>query len=152
MQKVPYTNSTKKIVHVGNVTIFPGDTREVDPTLLPGHKAKQPAEQLDVNPILALLDGSVKQIADALSGISAEDLDALELAEEAGKTRKGVLEAIAEERLSRADAAQEAEEFVAELTAMSDEDLDAAVDMYQEDAGKLALVEAEIARRAGGDN
>ena len=58
---------------------------------------EEPAAQ--PGPFDALLDGTVKTVSAAiLSGEHDADLDAIEAAETAGKTRKGVLEVIAERR------------------------------------------------------
>lgn len=38
MKMVPCTNSTKKIMHVGSKTIWPGDTRDVEETLHPDYE------------------------------------------------------------------------------------------------------------------
>lgn len=45
--------------------------------------------------LLKLLDSSIDDVKAGLAGKSAEDLEALRAAEADGKTRKGVLEAIA---------------------------------------------------------
>lgn len=52
--------------------------------------------------LLDLLDENVATVTEALPACTPEDLDRLEAAETEGKTRKGVLEAIAAERLRRA--------------------------------------------------
>ena len=104
MALIAYTNTGKTSVHIGNKTIRPGDTREVDETLVSGYKsptAKQaPVEgELDL-----LLKGSVKDVLAGLEALSDHDLDALEALENAAKPpRKGVLEGALKEMLRRAD-------------------------------------------------
>lgn len=103
--RIPVTNNTDTMLHIGGKVIRPGETRDVDESLVPDELkpvAAQAATDAPEDPVLALLDGSVKEIAEALAGLSDADIDALEAAEEAGKTRKGVLAAIAEQRLARA--------------------------------------------------
>ncbi len=57
------------------------------------------SEPVEPDPFSELLDGNVRKVSDAvLSGAHDTDLDAIEAAETAGKTRKGVLGAIAERR------------------------------------------------------
>lgn len=63
------------------------------------------ADEADVTADLGgephLLDGSVKDVVAALSGLSDQELNGLISAEQAGKARKGVLAAIEDERANR---------------------------------------------------
>ena len=67
--------------------------------------------------VLALLDGSVRDVSAALPDLSDEDLARLKQSEEAGKTRKGVMQAIAEEALKRAVAKTEGDQVEAKTPA-----------------------------------
>ena len=152
MAKIPYTNNTKKIQHIGSVMLFPGDSREVEETHLPDFKSHAPAappeEDTALAALLELLDRSVPEIEGALPSFSLEELETLEQAEQNGKTRKTLIEAIAEERLSRASQTQEAAEYMALLASMSEEELTDQLALCEGDEGKLALVNAEIDKRS----
>ena len=152
MAKIPYTNNTNKIQHIGTVMLFPGDSREVEETHLPDYKghapAQAPEEDTALAALLALLDQSVPEIEQALPSLSLEELETLEQAEQNGKTRKTLIEAIAEERLSRASQTQEAAEYMALLASMSEEELTDQLALCEGDEGKVALVNAEIDKRS----
>lgn len=108
MRRSHYTNNSDKAMYVAGVLIPPGETRLVDTLQILTPEAlaapNTPAEQSPPASVLDILDGSVKDVADALQGVSDDDLETLDQAEQNGKTRKGVLEAIAAERLRRAQA------------------------------------------------
>lgn len=98
----PWTNTTDRIQHLGGKMIRPGATRDVEETLLPGFAPAAAAVEPDMDAVLELLEGSVDTVKEAVPRLENEDLDRLEAAEIAGKARKGVLEAVANERLERA--------------------------------------------------
>ena len=109
-EEVPYHNNKDHVVTIGTKSIRPGDTRMVDADLIPEHmlkdehkRAAKPAEP-EAAPTDTLIDKNVGEIKAALAGLSDDELDQLETAELAGNTRKGALEAIAAERLHRAEA------------------------------------------------
>lgn len=104
MSKAHYHNTSESPVYIGGVMIPPGASREVNARLVPGATAPAVAQEPEVDAIAALLDGTVKEIEAALEGLSDEDLAKAEAAERAGKDRKGVIEALAEETLRRAAA------------------------------------------------
>jgi hypothetical protein len=121
MNKVHHHNTTAAPMYVGGVMIPPGAARLVDARLVPGAKPKtEPLPEGD--PLLDILDGSVPEVVARLDAVSAVGLNQLEAAEKNGKTRKGVLAGIAEERLRRATF-QPSEDQIAALQTMSDEDL-----------------------------
>lgn len=101
MDKVPYHNTTDTPRYVGGVLVEAGQTR-----MVPAMAVNPPAAAAPAAPaadghddaLLALLDGNTAEITEALPGLDAAQLDALELAEANGKTRKGVLAAIAAAR------------------------------------------------------
>jgi len=111
MAKIPHTNTTENIQHIGNTTLWPGDTREVEESLIPGKAPDQEAAPDPTDPIAELLaenKGVIERQIQARDEtgrpiIDMEALLTLEAAENATeKPRKGVLSAIAEEKLRRA--------------------------------------------------
>lgn len=106
MKRIPYTNTTEQAAYVGGVLIQPGETRLVDALQVspPDEGTPPEATQDDdqTHSVLGLLDRSVKDIGEALPTLTDDNLTTLETAENDGKTRKGVLEAIAAERIRRA--------------------------------------------------
>ena len=149
MSKIAYTNTTDKIQHVGCVTLYPGDTREVEETHLPNFKKPDAEVEQKKDPLLDLLTGTVLAVTNALPDLSIEELDRLEAGEKATeKPRKGILEAITEEKLSRAASTQETAEFTVSLEGMSEDELLDQLTLVEDDEGKLALVNAEIEKRA----
>lgn len=105
MKQVHYHNTTDAPVYIGGVLIAPGAARLVDARLVPGAAEVQDTTP-ETDPLLDLLDGSVGEVVGKLEGLSDEELTQLETAETDGKTRKGVLAGITEERLRRASEAQ----------------------------------------------
>lgn len=104
MNKVPHTNETQKFLHIGAVTIPPGETRDVDASLLPGFKPvvglpSQPEIPPDL--LAELLKASIKNIVPELPGMSDDDLARAATLEAAGQHRKSLLEAFAAENLRR---------------------------------------------------
>ncbi|MBK7011927.1 MAG: hypothetical protein IPH43_04070 [Xanthomonadales bacterium] len=120
---------------------------------MPGAEAKIEAPAAG-DPLLDLLDGSVADVVGKLTSVSALGLDQLEAAEKDGKTRKGVLTGLTEERLRRASFQPTAEQ-IAELQQMSEEKLQEMEDGATADGylRAIAAIAAERARRAAeGDN
>lgn len=98
-------NDTAHIIYAGGCAIAPGEGREVDmPEVLP---VQALPDELDADaPLRELLAGSVAEVAAGLAEFGAETLARLELLESAAaKPRKGVLVALADERIKRADTA-----------------------------------------------
>jgi len=106
MKEVPVTNNHDYTIHVGGKSIPPDETRMVDESMLPDAPERMNSEALPeqetVDPLLQILDHSIPDLGDIVPGLSLEELDALEQAENNGKTRKGVLTLIAEARLALA--------------------------------------------------
>ncbi len=108
MKKFPFTNSSDKIVHLGPVTIWPGQTREVDPRDLPNAETAKAKPVDDNAPQLSELEKAAmaivsKKVADvvmALPDLSDEMLVLVEQAD-AKNSRVGVIKALAEEKLVR---------------------------------------------------
>jgi hypothetical protein len=112
-QKIPVTNHGAMPLYVAGLMIPPGETRHFDADLVPLH-LRPPAPEPEVDetqydPLAELIEGNVKEVAAAIPGLSDDDLARLGELEQArgDHARKGVLSAIAEETLNRAEAAQE---------------------------------------------
>ncbi|OGA98127.1 MAG: hypothetical protein A3E79_11765 [Burkholderiales bacterium RIFCSPHIGHO2_12_FULL_61_11] len=101
-------NDTAHMMYAGGCAIAPGEGREVDvPEALPvlDRPDEEAAPDTD-GPLRELLKSSVAVVAAALAEFGADTLARLaELEAEAEKPRKGVLSALADERIKRADAA-----------------------------------------------
>lgn len=108
MDKVSYHNNTDSPRYVGGVLIQPGQSRMVPANAVaaPSPAEPPPAAAGHDDALLALLDGNTAEITEALPGLDAAQLEALELAEARGKTRKGVLAAIADARQALQDEAE----------------------------------------------
>lgn len=99
MIKVPKTNDTDRVMHVGPYRILPGETRMVDASLLDPEPVEKQADVV-VNEHVELLKGKVADVVAALPGKTIEQLAELEGLENASaKPRAGVLQAIAAEKL-----------------------------------------------------
>lgn len=116
-----FENKGNSPMYVGNTMIPPGEGKVVE---VPVAADAEPPPQ-DTGPSLAeqigeLLDLSIPKIAEQLPELSLEALDLMEDQERAGKTRKGVMDAIAAERLRRADEKLAAEEAAKASEALED--------------------------------
>lgn len=111
---VAFRNPTNKYLTVGNKTVGPGETREVDEDhIQPSFKKEKSKkkEEKKLDPFLTILKSPVVEITKVIQGrnedgsavITTEDLDRLEQGEESGKNRIGVIAAITEEQLFRAN-------------------------------------------------
>ncbi|WP_374537172.1 hypothetical protein [Chitinimonas taiwanensis] len=98
MKMKPFTNDTDHVIYLGNATIPPGQTRDVEETLHPNFSAEPnaPAEAEPTDPWVELLKGTVATVSAGLDGLSVDELNELGDAERACQNRKGVLGAIAE--------------------------------------------------------
>lgn len=104
MKKVPYTNDTGKYVHIGSVTIPPGETRDVDETTLPDYKPEsEKKSDSPADPLADLLKKNVADVKAVLPSLSEEDLARIADLEQAGQARKSLVEAIGAETLRRAE-------------------------------------------------
>lgn len=102
--KHPVTNEGTTNLHCGETVIRPGETRMIDEHLVPPDRHRAAAPEAPKQADKPLVERNATDIIAALLDLPAADLDALEAAEKAkeAKARKGVLEAIATERLRRA--------------------------------------------------
>ncbi|MFN4360530.1 MAG: hypothetical protein ACK4F4_07380 [Hylemonella sp.] len=169
MAKKYIENPGPNTMFVGGCMIPPGEGREVEThePIEAEATAQSQAPSLD-ELVLAELAKPVKDVIAGLSELTHEGLDRMEALESESKKRKSLLEAIAAEKVARADAAmrlaeldkalgeilaQPAAEIVAGLQAADDEELarlqvlEAAAE--QPRAEVLEAIAAEIAKRAG---
>jgi len=110
----PYTNHSSRTVTIGSRRLEPGQTRLVEETMIPGFVVPEPAPEQPIDDLAELLDGSVKQVSEALPGLDQDQLERVRKLESSGKQRKGVLNAIEEQRIERAaSSADEGEEDAA---------------------------------------
>ena len=106
--RVPIEIKGQMVLYVAGVMIPPGETRHFEDDLLPPEfrsSAPVVAEVEAGDPLAELLDGNVAEVTAGLAVLSDEFLARLAGLEAEGKARKGVLAAIAEEQLRRAEAA-----------------------------------------------
>jgi hypothetical protein len=160
--KIPYTNITNKIQHIGSVTLFPGQCREIEERYLP----KNPAPESILAPdstIQTLLKSSVGDVVSALPNLSAEHLDEVEAGESGKeKPRSTLMKAIAEERLRRAAADPETgqktdlgdmEQFALDVVNLSGEEMAELAELYDVEPEYEAasnIIKAEQERRQAG--
>lgn len=101
--KISYTNETRNFQHIGGVTIPPGETRDVDPSLLPDFKQEVATPELQLVDLIAdLLKNNVKNISAELVNLSEQDLAHAASLEQDGQNRKSLIEAMMVENLRRA--------------------------------------------------
>ena len=154
MKKIPYTNDSKRIKHVGNVTLLPGQTREVyeSDLDLPAHSIETHSDKremdIDISTVISL---PVSKLKDALVNLSVEELAAIETAENSKQSpRAGALSLIAAERVKRAsqsfDGDKSADEFALMVSGMSDTEL--ADQDYPEDSAFSVIINDEKNKRA----
>jgi hypothetical protein len=107
MKSVPFTNIGETTAHIDGKRIEPGQTRDVDPSMIPERLRKavtaDEAEDEPVDDITRILDNNIPEIESLLPDLSDDDLAKVKAAEMAGKTRSGLMKAIGEEELRRAN-------------------------------------------------
>lgn len=114
-KRISVHNPTGMLIYVGSDMVPAGETRDFPESAVPPHLRPQPAPQAPAadEPTLDLIADlqklSVKEIVAALPDLSAEDMARLEELENAdGSPRKGVMNALTEEKLKRAAGNDEA--------------------------------------------
>lgn len=103
---IPVHNSTEMPLYVSGAMVPPDETKHFPEHQVPAHLRPQQAPAAApeaVDPIAVILAHKAPDIEAMLPGMSDEDLQALKQGEENGKARKGLLAAIAEDELRRAD-------------------------------------------------
>lgn len=170
MSPIPVENKTEMPMYVGSTMILPGETRHFEEHQVPAHlrpaattaAPEVPAEDPADVAVRELLEHTVAEVAvliqerkgDGQPTLSDDDLARLKAAEEAGKARKSLLAAIAEEELRRADERQdlgdpEMDAYVSSLKEMGDAELNAQIELVQDNPSAAAAVQNEIdARKA----
>ena len=150
--KHPVTNNGKNNLHIAGQVIRPGTTQMVDEHRIPPNlrrpaapaAAPAPGPDIVANQAASPARDVIAELADA----SAERLDAIEANEQAGKARKGVLEAISAERLRRAAAADaQADELIGSLESLTAEQLDEAEAAEAEGEPRERVLQALAAER-----
>lgn len=115
--KIPVHNPGAMPMYVAGLMIPPDETRHFDADLVPAHLrpvAPEPEAEAPADPVAVLLEHSVKDIKALLPDLDDATLEALGSAEQAAETpRSTLLGAIAEEQLTRAEAAEAAKTGVA---------------------------------------
>lgn len=107
---IPVTNNTANAIPVGSGYVMPGETRHFPEHQVPAHL--RPADEAAPEPqiegtrsIEEMASGTVQEIAGKIPDLNDYELELLRtIEEERDKPRQGVLNAIAEEDLKRADA------------------------------------------------
>lgn len=103
MKTTSYTNETRNFLHIGGVTIPPGETRDVDPSLLPNYQPEGVAvEETEIDQIAELLKVNVKLVTEQLAYMSEDQLAHAVSLEQVGQNRKSLIEAMTAENLRRA--------------------------------------------------
>ncbi|AUH51230.1 hypothetical protein CXB49_10615 [Chromobacterium sp. ATCC 53434] len=102
--KIPYYNDTEHYKTVGTMLVPPGETREVDASMLPDYAAADLAldEDAPVHIVDALLAGPFSELLSAIPVLAREDLEQLGEREQAEGRRKDVLAAVSERLLTLA--------------------------------------------------
>lgn len=144
-------NPGPNTMFVGGKMIPPGEGRDIDESLLPAeHRDTAPAEaekQPSLDELLAdLLKKPVKELIDGLGGMTQEALERMEALEgEAKKPRASLLQAIAAEKVARADEAlrlAKLDASLAEVLALPVAEIVATLDKASdEELGRLAELE-----------
>lgn len=107
MTKVPVKNTTHMPIYVGSSMVPPGEIRHFPEHQVPDHlrpRAEKVVADEAPTAITAILDKNIPEITPLLEGLTDDELAEIKAAEENGKTRTGLMKAIGEEELKRADA------------------------------------------------
>lgn len=109
-------NTGRNVIFAGGKMIPPGEGREIDVPDIQAEAAGEPLPDTDA-PLLELLLGSVRAIADQLAGLGDGALERMAVLESQTETpRKTLLTAIDAEQLRRANEALEKAEAMKEAT------------------------------------
>ncbi|MEN6082832.1 hypothetical protein [Chromobacterium piscinae] len=102
--KIPYYNDTEHYKTIGTMLVPPGETREVDASLLTDYAAADLAldDDAPVHIVDALLAGPLSELLSAIPVLAREDLEQLGEREQAEGRRKDVLAAVSERLLTLA--------------------------------------------------
>jgi hypothetical protein len=149
MKMMPFTNTKDHAVHIGNKTIMPNSTREVEATLHPDYKPPKKVAEPAVDIVAEIQAKKASEIPAELPNLDDAQLIALyQLEEESEKSRKTVKDAIAKLQLERAAASSVMEQFADGLSNEDDATLAELAELHKDNEQLLALVQAEQEKRA----
>ena len=151
MNKVPFHNKTDKPVHLGPVTVMPGQTRPV-PQQYVVHRVQTTVRTVEELQAASFdLKAFVNQKQDdeikALPELSDDEFTAVVNYYSSHNAPKKLAKALTIELESRAQEVAAAK-YVDSLALMSDEELAAEAEAVADDEGRLALVQAEQENRS----
>lgn len=131
----------------GSIMIPPGESRTFEPHEIPKmyHDTVLAEKIPNTNPIIEVLNAKVPQVIAGLADLSGDELDQLEKAEISGKNRKGIIDAITEERLYRTARAEKLQELEPVLDSGDIESLMRQRELVSGYSDLLELVDARIA-------
>lgn len=147
-EKTAYQNTSDQPQYVAGQLVQPNETIWVDAKDHPDYQAigvdpSQPAPQHIID---VLLGGAESDCIAALPSLCADDLDELGEREQLGAARKTILSAIAQLKLTRANAEHGGNSTAFDINAKADELIAAMSDLS--DADLQSLVDAEYAGKA----
>lgn len=150
MQKVPYHNKTEKPVHIGAVTVPPNQTRMVESQYL---LIKAREDLPETTAAGWNLEAFVKQNQETeiaqLPELTDQQLEQVVAHYSQNTPPKKLKPALEAEVIAREEY-RKADEYVASLESMSDEELKAELLYVGDDEGKLALVQDQLSKRKDG--
>ena len=154
-QKTAYQNTSDQPKYVAGQLVQPNETIWVAAKDHPDYQAigvdpSQPAPQHIID---VLLGGAESDCIAALPSLCAEDLDELGDREQGGAARQSILSAIAELKLTRANAEHggnttafdinaKAEELIAVMSDLNDADLQSLIDAEHAGKARKTVIEA----------
>lgn len=147
--KIPVKNNTQQTMFIGGVMIPPDETRHPAAHHVPEHLRPRPVAAVEPAPtadevLLDLLDHRIAEIVEALPALDDDEVDALERAEQAGKTRSGLMKAFHEEKLRRANRRVDLDNYTGQLAALDLEELRMEREAVEDDADKSRIVDEMI--------
>ena len=151
-RKIPFFNREKNDVHIGSVTVPAGETRMVESAYVLARSAELGREEqkTEVPAPEWSLEAFVKMKQDdeikALPTLSDEQFAEVQAYYQTHQPPKQLEKALPIEAEAR-KAQKEADDFAGALKAMTEEELQGELLAQAEDAGRLALVQAELSNR-----
>ena len=142
-----YINTTESERFFGETVVKPGEFARVSANYFVDPNT--PADQCQQQLFRDVLDQPIPFVSGCLNAFEDDELDVLERIEkESGDKRKGIIEALADERAVRvAERDFKAADYSEQLQQLSDEELDVELLTVADDAEKLVLVQEELANR-----